>query len=472
MKKIGILWMLICLIFSFVFVPVGVLAAEEAAQSGEVSAVANSCHGVDADTALLGTEKRVDNLKSAFLYEANSQTLMYALNPDEKLAPASFVKILTVLIAVERGTLSDMVTVTEGAVASVPFDAVSADLLPNEQMSLEDLLYCVLVGSANDAASVVAEHICGSQEAFVQVMNDYARELGCTGTQFTNVHGLHDDAQYTTARDTARILDAALRNEEFRTVFTAVSHDIAATNLSEERNLITGNFLMDKSSRLYYDSRVIGGRTGVAGDGRRTLAAAAEKNGMMLISVVMGAESVYLEDGYSAVSIGGYKETSTLLDAGFNGYKTAQILFADQALKQCTVIDGASDVVVGPNVSVTTVLPENITAGDLAFRFDDDTYYAPIEAGQKLSNVTVWHGNMCIAQVELYALNAVSSLRAQQEYIAPEKVNVWPVVLWVAVGIAVGVVVVFAGLRFVRILRRLAADKRSRRYRRSRRRSR
>ena len=433
----------------------------------------NTCHSLDAGNTQLGAQKLIENAKSAVLYEATSDTLMYTLNADERMYPASLVKILTALIAVEKGELSDSVTVKEGAISSLPNDAVSADLVAGEQITLEDLIYCLLVGSANDAAAVIAEHISGSQNAFVQLMNQYAHELGCTGTQFTNAHGLHNEDQYTTARDCARILNAAMKNEVFRSIFTAVKHTVPATNKSEERNLGSNNSLMDPSSKLYYDPRVIGGRTGVTEDGRRCIAAAAENNGMLLICVVMGSETTYQEDGYSAITVGGYHETTALMDAGFNGYKSAQILFANQALRQCDVVDGDSDVVLGSKVSVSAVLPETASAAELSLRFADAQLRAPVEAGQQISSVQVWYGNMCVAEADLYAMNAVDlagTVKIAAD--AQGKGEKWLTVLWIGLGVACSAACILVLFRTVVKIRVLAAKNRSKRYRRSRRRSR
>lgn len=439
----------------------------------DVQATISSCHSLDANTALLGETQLVDNVKSAVLFEATSQTLMYAWNADAQVYPASLVKILTAMIAVEKGDLSDTVIVSESAVSAVPYDAVSVELQPGEQLTLEDLLYCLLVGSANDAAVVIAEHISGSHSAFVQEMNSYASALGCTGTNFTNAHGLHDEAQYTTARDAARILHKAIQNDTFKSVFTATKFTVPATNKAEERSLESGNFLRDTSSKLYYDARVIGGRTGVTEDGRRCLAAAAESNGMLLISVVMGAESVYQEDGYSAVSIGGYKETSALLDAGFTGYKSAQVLYANQTLRQYTVANGECDVVVGPRVSVSTVLPEDVSSADLTFRYSDTQLSAPVEIGQKVTDVEIWHGNMCVAQTELFAMNSVrQAVQASAADAENEHDQDGMLVLWIVLAVIGVFVFVVVGLRTARWIHMLVLKRRSKRYRRNRRRSR
>ncbi len=470
MKKTGIYLFIICFLICFLCTPA--VAASTEAVEGTV--MASSCQGIDASGALLGTQRLVDNANAVVLYEATSDTLLHTWNADEQMYPASFVKIMTALIAAENAQISDTVTVTESAVSAVPYDAVSADLVSGEQISVEDLLYCLLVGSANDAAVVIAEHVSGSQSAFVQKMNERAQELGCTGTQFTNAHGLHDDGQYTTARDSARILSAAIKNEIFRTVFTATEHTVAATNMSSERLLTSGNSMMDTSSKLYYDARVIGGRTGVTQDGRRCLASVAEKNGMQLICIVMGSGSVYQEDGYSAVLVGGYQETTALLDAGLDGYKAVQILFANQSLRQYPVTNGDSDVIVGPQISVSAVLPEAVTTADLTMRYTDNPVEAPVTSGQPVSAVEIWYGNMCVAQADLFALNSVKLQNSITASAGVQKDNsTWKSVVWIILCVVLAVLLcLFVLPRFIKRIRMLAVKKHGKNYRRSRRRSR
>jgi len=469
MKKTVIYFLIICILICFVYSPA--LATAQTLDSETISA--NSCHGIDATGALLGVQKIVDNAEAVVLYEATSDTLMHTWNADQRMYPASFVKIMTALIAAESGRQEELVTVTEEAIAALPQSAVSADLVPGEQLTLIELLYCLLVGSANDAAAVIAEHIGGSQSAFVQVMNDKAKELGCTGTQFANAHGLHDEAQYTTARDAARILNAAMSNDLFRTVFTTYSHMVPATNMSSERALISGNSLMDTTSKLYYDARVIGGRTGVTEDGRRCLASVAENNGMQMICIVMGSKTVYQEDGYSAIAVGGYHETTELLDKGLDGYKAVQILFANQSLRQVAVSDGDSDVVMGPQISVSAVLPETVTMNDLSMRYSDEAVQAPITPGQRISSVEIWHGNMCVAQAELFAMNSVrqknSIITSVEEQTNDEA---WKTVVLVAICILFVLALIIFVPRFVKRMRLLIVRNRSKQYRRNRRRSR
>ena len=233
--------------------------------------------------------------------------------------------------------------------------------------------------------------------------------------------------------------------------------------------------MKDATSRLYYDARVQGGRTGVSEDGRRCLATVSENNGMRLICVVMGCDSVYLEDGLSAVTIGGFQETTMLLDMGFTGYKTAQILYANQALRQYKVADGDCDVVAGPQVSVSTVLPDNIAVSNLSFRYLDEPLSAPITYGQKVSRVQIWSGNICVAEADLLAMNSVQPSDTVRQFfnVASITDNSWgQVILTVLIIIFVVLLLVLLLIRYVKRLRMLSAKKRSMRYRRSRRRSR
>jgi len=475
MKKIGIILLIIsCLMQSFPLCVIGeeVSNTEESTSIVETidqanSAVASGSFSLDALNPLLGSDKLVDNVRAACIYEVNSQTLMYAWNADTQMYPASLVKLMTALLAIERGQLTDVVTVSQSAVSSVPLDAVSSKLVAGEKLTLEELLYCLLLGSGNDAAAVIAEHISGSQSAFVDEMNRYAQALGCSATQFTNPHGLHDDNQHTTARDCARILDAALKNELFKVIFTADEFTVQATNMSPERVLTYNNSMKDSASKLYYDPRVIGGRTGTTKDGRRCFAAVAQSNGMLVISIVMGSESVYQDDGYTAVRIGGYKETTKLFDACLNGNKTSQLLRAGQVIRQIPIEGASNDLFVGPMDSVITILPQELSFSDLVLRYSDKNISLPIFKGDYVSDVQIWNGSMCVAQVPLYAMNDLAPVNINQMVDEMQSLNSLPTALWIVFGIALGTVLAYLIFRFSGKIKEVMIRMRRKRYRRS-----
>lgn len=471
MKKLGLLCLTLCL-----FVTCSLFAAPVSAEETSNRTVADGAHSVDGQMPLLGTDRLVSNVQSAIIYEMRSETLMHAFNADEQTHPASMVKILTALMVIERADLSEAVTVTQSALDTVAADALSADLVADEVMTVEDLLYCMMVGSANDAAAVLAEHVSGSQSDFVAEMNLYAQSLGCTSTNFTNAHGLHDDQQYTTVRDMTRILAKAMENEAFCKVFGSVYYTVPATNMSEERSLSTGNYLMNNDSvQIYYDSRVTGGRTGVTSTGYRCIATTAEGNGMQLICIITGSESVIGNDGYSVQTFGGYNETSMLLNAGFEGFTAKQVVYEGQIIQQLPVENGTSDVVVGAAESVYTVLPSGVSMGDLSYRHTNisDTVNAPVEKGQVLSNLEVWYEDICVAQIDLCAMSAVPV--AQTQTVNTEQKtpgSSWSTVLTAVICTIVGMAVIFLIIRGVGKMRKVQERNRSRRNRRNRRRSR
>ena len=459
-------------LFSFLSVPA--FATEGNGAIAENETISKGCHSLDAASAYLGVEKKTDNVSTAFLYEVNSDTMLYAWNADQKIFPSSLVKVLTALIAVEKGNLQDVVTVTQDALDSVPYYAASVELQVDEQITLENLLYCMMVGSANDAAAVIASHISGSQAEFVQEMNNYAASLGCTSTQFLNPHGLHDEGQYTTTRDMMRILAAAVKNDNFLKFFSEISYVVLQTNKSAERDLSSGNFLMNvEKLQLYYDSRVIGGRTGVTEDGARCLATLAEQNGMRVICLVTGSKSTFAEDG-NTLTYGSFQETSVLLDACFKGYQVTQVLYEDQILKQIEIENGDNNVVLGSQVSAYCVLPEGVTLAELNYRYTDvfDSATAPIAAGQILSNVQIWYGGICVAQTDLVAMNSVNIKQIQQAQVEFEEKSVWITVLIVVLSVLIGIVFILFLIRFARKIHMLRVNRRRKEYRRSRRRSR
>lgn len=445
----------------------------EPAENNDNIAAQTGSNSLDATIPVLGTEQLVENAEAVFMYEYTSQTLMYAWNADQQVYPSSLVKIMTALIAVERGTLTNEVTVDQSSLDSVPHDAVSADLQVGEVLTLEDLLYCMMVGSANDAAAVIATHIAGNQASFVQMMNEKARELGCTGTNFVNAHGVHDDNQYSTARDLAKILCAAMQHEPFVEIFSASYYKFG------DREFFTGNFMISTDTmEIYYDERVTGGRTGIAADGSRCLAISAEANGMKMISILLGSDSVLDDDGYTTKIYGGFNETKTLLDIGLTGFKAVQILYPNQAIKQFTVDSGLYKVTGGPQSSAAVIIPESVNADSLTYEYINvsQELKTPIEKGQKLALLRVWNGGVCVAQTDIYALHAVHT--DDHTWISNEN-ETWNKVANVAgkiAGIAL-LVVVCAGVVFAIVLviikytKKTTLQRRIRKYRRGHRRS-
>jgi D-alanyl-D-alanine carboxypeptidase (penicillin-binding protein 5/6) len=324
----------------------------------------------------------------------------------------------------------------------------------------------MMVGSANDAAAVIAHHISGSQDVFVDEMNAYARELGCNATNFTNVHGLHDQNQYTTARDMGRILAQAVKNDDFMIYFSAQRYTVPATNLSESRGLASSNFLFESNSdgmTIYHDPRVIGGRTGITNDGNRCLATSAQQNDMHLVCVVLGCESTFADDGRT-MTYGSFNETSALYDAVFDGYKVARVLYDGQIIRQQAVIGGVSDLVLGSHTSVRTILPKDVTSDNLSYQYK---YYqqelvAPISVGEKICQLQIWNGSICVAQTDLYAMHDVRAVTQDlDESEDKSTADSWKIaLLWIGIGTFSVVLIVFF-IRFGGRIKRIFSRRRN-----------
>lgn len=462
---------ILCLILIAVLCIQPVFAADSLGTTAQIS----GCHSIDGQIPVLGNAKLINNATAMILYETNTDTLMYAFNADAQVPPSSLIKILTALVALENGNLDDVVTVRSDVLATLPADAAVVELETDEVLTLRDLLYCMMVSSGNDAAVVLANYVMGNQIKFVAEMNRYATEFGCTGTNITNVHGLHDANQYTTARDITRILAKALQNEQFREIFGTTRYTVPATNKSEERNLVSKNFLIcTEDMEIYFDARVTGSRTAITNDRSNSLASVAEVGDMELICIMIGSKSQYEEDGYTTRVYGGYTETTKLLDQGFGGYKPVQVFHENQALQQNSVLNGECDVILGTKTALSSVVPENVGAEHLIYRYTNtEGLTAPIQKGDRLATVEVWNGTLCIGQTELYAMNSVDT------YIADDDGNdrsggakVITIVLYILggiVGLGVLLVIVRYGIRFThRAKARMQSLRNSRNRRRSR----
>lgn len=464
---------LICLILAAILATFMCAAYAGAAQADQQDTSATlGSHGLDASMSLLGEGRLVSNTKAALLYETKTQTLLYSYNADERMYPSSFVKLMTLLIALEEGDLEEVITVRQETLNSVPYDAMTVNLYDGEQLTLNDLLYCMMVGSGNDAAAVIAEAIAGTQTAFVEKMNAYAASIGCMDTNFMNVHGLHHDNQYTTARDSAKIFVAGLKNDKFREIICAQTFTIPESENSRGHNLLTNNYLINTNiMEIYKDGRVLGGRTGVTNDRERCVASLSRSGNMELICIVMGSKSTYEADGYSVRLEGGFPETSALLDRGYQGFRGVQLFHKDQVMRQLTIMGGDCDLFLGTQFDAFTVLPASVTLDDLSFVYRDTFGGAypdlPIEKGQTLSNVEVWYEDICVASSPLLAMNQV--VTEQPIYIESSHFDSsMPWWGWVLIILGAALVLFLAfilAVRYISAFRHLLFGKKRRKFR-------
>lgn len=277
---------------------------------------------------------------TAVLIDANTGTILAEKKADEKMYPASLTKIMTAILAIEMGNLSDVITVDDDTPYEVEGSHIALE--PGEILTLKDLLYALMLPSANDAASVIAKHYGGSTEEFVNLMNEKAKELGAYNTHFVNPHGLHDENHYTTAADLALITKYAMNNETFKTIVGTVKYEIKPTNKkTETRYFTTLNKLLynTSSNQIYvggayispYYEYATGAKTGYTPEAGNSLVATATKDGTNLIAVAM-----------NGVSLEMYQDAHNLFNFGFNEYESTTIISKNTYVQNVKIENGDS----------------------------------------------------------------------------------------------------------------------------------
>lgn len=411
------------------------------------------------------------SVKAALLIEQNTGRVLYALDPDEQNYPASLTKIMTCLLAIENGNLNDVVTVSASALENLDSAGSTAGLMVGEELTLLNLLYCVMISSANEACNVVAEHIAGSTEAFVEMMNARAAELGCTGTHFVNAHGLHDEAHYSTAQDLALIAQEALTHDLFRTITNTSYYELPATNLSAERKLYTTNKLITEgASNTYYYAKASGVKTGFTTPAGRCLISTADNGNLQLLAVLMGAETVW-DEASGTYDQRNFPECINLFEYGFNNFKIATVLTKLYPVAEIPVnmAAGSDTVALAPAQEIKSLVPADFDPSALVL--ETTLYYpsvdAPVEAATPLGKVTVKLDGEVLGTTELAAITSIS--RSEITHQAKEtknyvKNNWWKWVLGIlliSIAILIGLVIYFKVKRKQERRRKIAQRRRA-----------
>ena len=329
------------------FTQLPVRAAEETADTAADTAVQTADPSIVTTNGIQGWPQASDiSSTAAIVMETSTNTVLYSKNADQALYPASAVKVMTCLMALENSSLDDQVTMTATGVSGVTDGGANISAQLDEVFTMEQCLYAIMVASANDIALQVAEHISGSVEDFVAAMNTRAQELGCTNTVFTNPTGLPDENQHTTAHDMALIMEAAMANDTFRTIAQTTSYTIPATNVSGGDRVLTNNFTMINSSSDSYYEPCIGGKEGYTEASGSTLVCEASKNNMKLVCVVLnGASGVTDNEAIALLNYGFDNFTPlTLPDDDFNRLSGGTVIVpAGTGADALTTEDSSSD---------------------------------------------------------------------------------------------------------------------------------
>ena len=398
--------------------------------------------------------------KAALLVELDSDMILYEQNAYERVYPASITKVMTALLvleAVDNGVLSLDDVITAGPTTWQGLDESSSNqkIQVGEQLSVQDLLYCLMVASANEAANVLAVAVSGSIENFVDRMNERAEELGCTGTNFVNPDGMPSLDHYTTAYDLYLIAKEAMKNETFCSIAATTECYIEPTNMTEtQRHFFnTNGLLSNKKYQGYMYPYATGIKTGSTSDAGYCLLSSAERDGRSLICVMMGCENP--TDSAGTVQRLQFSESSRLLDWGFKNFSTHTILDSTDPVAEVPVTlssecDYISVVVDG---TLDAFLPNDVIASDFEWTTElPESVEAPIQAGDKIGTLTLTLEGEEYGSVDLVAVNDVE--RSQVLVVQRALLNVlhhWP---YFVLGLVVLAILVFLLFRLSRAVRR------------------
>lgn len=325
----------------------------------------------------------------AVLIEAENNTVFYSKNSEKVRGMASTTKIMTAIIALEYADISKIVSVSKDAVGVI---GSSVYLREGEKITLENLLYAMLLESGNDAATAIAIEVAQSVDAFVSLMNLKAAELGLADTNFTNPHGLYDERQFTSAKSLAIIAAYALKNDVFRTIVSTQKRIIPIDDTEGSRLLLNHN----KMLKLY--DGAIGVKTGYTIKSGRCLVSAAERNDLTLVAVTLNAPD-------------DWNDHMIMLNYGFNNYERVVLTTDDREDYILPVVGGnISYVICNTKENKSIVLKKNdvnITSSLELKRF----YYAPIEKDDRLGQIIFYNNGQEVARVPVIALNKVDLIK-------------------------------------------------------------
>lgn len=364
------------------------------------------------------------NCPILLLIDRDSGKVLYSRKADKKAEPASLTKIMTVLLAVEdieagKANQGEKITATKHAMDGIDEESSTSGIVAGEKMSLIDLMYCAMLPSAGEACNIIAEHLDGSIEDFVDRMNKRASELGCSDTHFVNPHGMPVEDHYSTASDMALITEEAMKHPLFAEIAAAPSYTLEATNKNEEREIYNSNALI--SSRGIYGGNFIyenatGVKTGHTTAAGYCLSSTASNEDLNLLCIAMGGGTSIRDD--NATNFHNFSDTIALYNWAFENYHHETLISSDELVSEVTLKYAPSDnatVTLHPNGDVVALLPSNVdpTLFEKKITYYDDEPSAPVKEGEELGELTVSYAGQIYAKAPLVTTEAVELSRSQ-----------------------------------------------------------
>lgn len=386
--------------------------------------------------------------ESAILMDATTGKILYEKNSRTKQYPASITKLMTILLALEHGSLEDEITFSHDAVFSIEPGSAHIAIQEDEILTLEQVLYGIMLRSANECANAAAEYVDGSMEKFAEHMTARAKELGCENTNFVNANGLFDENHYTTAYDMALIAQELLKNETYRSMMSNTYYLIPPTNKQPEERPLHGQHQMLNENSLYYYEPAEGGKTGYTVEAQNTLVTYAKQGDTELIAVVLKCNGAQH-----------YVDTKTLFEYGFANYQTVKAFSAADLTQNVAITETYKDktttldtIAVAPASDVYVTIPKNATIENITKAVDcPESASVPVAVGDKLGIVVLSLNGEALATVDLTAQKEVKATtdeeRAAQAAAARNKILKR---IAIGVGIVFGIlVIVFCCCRYI-----------------------
>lgn len=348
--------------------------------------------------------------ESYLLINVDTGTVVFSKNADKQLKCASLVKTATAILTVEKcKDLDAVVTVTESSLEPLKgLYSASCDLAVGEQITVRNLLYCMMMKNANDAANVLAEYIGGTIDDFVKMMNELAAEVGCTNTHFTNPTGLDEEGEYSSANDMYLLTKRAVENSVLADIAATVEYTVPATNMSEERKLYTGVDIVDENTRYYYQYAK-GFKVGHTDEAKRCASVVATRNAYTYIGIILGCPNECVDEC-------GYPDNTALYEA------RRMLRWAFSELKMTTIADESAiltDIPVSLSSEadhvrlvaenqIQALLLSTVDKDSLEFIYDlKKDVQAPVEKGDVLGTVQIKYADSVVATANLVAGDSV-----------------------------------------------------------------
>lgn len=389
--------------------PFSIFAASQTGEGVGASSKSESSDDTDTVKEDAVSPPEVERIASAYLYNFENDKVLFEYNPNTRVYPASTVKLMTAIVIFEKyeGALDTKITVTSAMLGEVSGNNIG--FLEGEVVTVEQMLYCMLVNSANDAAVILAHACAGSTEQFVALMNDKAAALGAYDTYYTNPTGMHNDAMITTAHDTAEIAKYAYHIPGFIEITSTPKYVMEATNMSDYRNVYNRNCMISKYYSVdYYYSRAIGMNAGATTQGGYTLCGVAEdaESGLTYLAVVLGADA----DGDVYYN---YENGERLLDWAFASYGYTKVLSTSQMICEVGVnLSSTLDyVTLVPEREISVYLPTSVDVSrDIRYSYNtyEDQIDAPVETGQEVGTITVLYGDEILGSCALVTTSSIA----------------------------------------------------------------